>query len=101
MKTFNDLVFDKHESAISAEKTIKLYPSLMESNKRFLGAKHAVMTFDNGRVISVIFGKLFYSDGVSTYEAWELDGDDDEPRGYLTKDEVTSYMIEIQKKDKK
>jgi len=99
MKEFKDLVFKKHESAISAEKTLELHPEL-ELVKDMLNAKQAVIEFDNGRKLSVIFGKMFYSDGISTYEAMELDADN-EPRGHLTEDKVSEYMKELQLKDSK
>jgi hypothetical protein len=95
------LIFEKHGSVISAEKTIELYPELKGSVSNMLDGKQARMTFNNGREISVIFGKMFYSDGISTYEAWEIGGDDEDPRGYLTKDQVTEYMKEIQSKGKR
>lgn len=97
MKTFKDLIFEKHSVALSAGKTLDKYPEL-GFMKEMLDAKQAVIEFDNGRKLSVIFGQTFYSDGVSTYEAMEIDADN-KPKGYLTSEEVSDYMKEIQTKD--
>ena len=75
MKTFEDLIFNIHPLGQGMQ---------------------AKITLDNGKKLSVLFGELFYSDGVSTYEAMEL-GADSEPRGYLTKEEVNEYIKELQK----
>ena len=99
MKTFDDLEFKEHSCAISAKKTLELHPELTMMSE-MLDAKHAVIMFDNNMELSVLFGKTFYSDGISTYEAMELNSDN-EPRGYLTKNEVSEYMKEIQAKDNK
>ena len=65
MKVFQDLEFKKHRLAIEAE---KFPPSCKDLAKRYNGAKHAVIVFDNGWGLSVILGKCFYSNGVDTYE---------------------------------
>ena len=86
MKKFEDLVFEKHSAikGVGEEEVNRLM-------KNFIGAKQANIEFENGRSMSVIFGKVFYSNGIDTYEAWCQDIDD-EPRGYLTEAEVTNYM---------
>ena len=100
MKTFEDLEFEDHAIAISAKKIeaekTDLYEQLKHSLDEQKQAKQAVITFDNGIRLSVIIGSIFYSNGVDTYEAYQLGLDGNEPRGYLTKDEVTEYMKELQ-----
>lgn len=97
MKTFEDLVFKPHILAKEAKEirddrpeVWKQVPSLHTN----IDALHAKMIL-NGKELSVIFGEMFYSNGVDTYEAWNQT-DDNEPRGYLTKDEVTQMMKEMQ-----
>lgn len=51
MKTFKDLEFKEHQLA-----------------KFYKGAKQAIMEFENGFGVSVIFGSCFYSNGIDTYE---------------------------------
>ena len=95
MKTFKDLEFKDHPIAISAKKAQKNGIHMM---KDMLESKQAVITFDNGVRLSVVISSIFYSNGVDTYEAYQLGLDGNEPRGYLTKDEVTEYMKELQLK---
>ena len=60
------------------------------------GAVHAKMTFDNGHKISVVGGGRMglHGDGIDTFEIWRsCDGD---VQGYLTKEEITESMIELQ-----
>ena len=69
-------------------------------------AKQALLTFPNGYGVSVLFGNVFYSDGVSTYElAVLLEGHlvypgevcpDGDVLGYITKEQVTEAMRKIQ-----
>lgn len=81
MKTFEDLVFKPHPIGIKE-------------------ARQAVIKFDNSVELSVIIGSYekvgFYSNGINTYEAYCMNCEEDEPMGYLTTDEVTAYMIELQ-----
>ena len=66
--------------------------------------KQAKMNFENGYGISVIFGSMFYSNGIDTYEVGILkDGIlcyatpiTDDVIGYITADEVTDIMRKIQ-----
>lgn len=83
MKTFDDLVFELHP----------------------LSGIMAHLFFDNGHGISVVCGSLFYSNGVDTYEAAVLDKEGNidystpitsDVLPYLTKDEVTEVMKQIQ-----
>ena len=78
MKTFNDLEFKEH----------------------IIGdGEQAVLNFNNGYGVSVVFGDIFHSDGLTTYEVALLivgNYNGDEPLGYLTIDELNSYMVKVQ-----
>lgn len=95
MKTFDDLVFDKHPIAID---TIPDYKD----------AKQAVLNFDNGYGVSVLLGKCFYSNGVDTYELAVLKDDricyttsiTDDVIGHISSKEVTDIMIKVQQLEK-
>ena len=59
------------------------------------GAVHAKMTFDNGHKISVVGGGMgLHGDGINYFEIWR--SCDEDVKGYLTKEEVTENMIELQ-----
>jgi len=58
------------------------------------GAVRARLNFPNGHYISVVGGPHLYGDGVNTFEIWGSDAD--EPEGYLSKDEVTNRMLDLQ-----
>lgn len=102
-KTFDDLEFKPHK-IFEEFKRLKdsLSPTIFEKTK---GAKHAVMNFDNGYGVSVIFGEIFYSNGIDTYELTVLkDGElcmnspiTNDVLRHLSKDMVTEIMINIQK----
>ena len=49
----------------------------------------------NGKTYSILFGSLFYSDGVDTYEI--MTSDDQEPHGYQTKEEIDEILKNLQK----
>ena len=95
MKTFDDLVFEKHPIAID---TIPDYKD----------AKQAVLNFDNGYGVSVLLGKCFYSNEANTYELVVLKGDGicfttsitDDVIGHISSDEVTDIMIRVQQLEK-
>lgn len=98
-KTFNDLEFKPHEIFEEFKRLkVSLSPTIFE-------AKHAVMNFDNGYGVSVVFGEIFYSNGIDTYELAVLkDGElcmdspiTNDVLRYLSKDVVTEIMINIQK----
>lgn len=77
-KTFRDLKFYSHRNG--------------------LGAIQAIMDFDNGHRISVVGGGIgIYGDGVNNFEIWRsCDGD---VKGYLSAEEITEEMVELQKMD--
>ncbi len=91
MKTFQDLVFERHTVAID---TLPDYKD----------AKQAVLDFDNGYGISVIIGRCFYSNGIDTYEVAVMKEGSicystpitDDVIGRLTTEQVTEVMKQIQ-----
>ncbi len=82
-KTFADLKFKKHPKS----------------------GKQAVMKFNNGYGISVLFGPVFRSDGKNTYEVSVLYNNEpafntpitDSVLGWQTADQVTEIMSQILK----
>ena len=95
-KTFDNLVFEPWGCAHSRK--------LTEVPAIYRRAKQAVLEFPNGYGVSVLFGSVFYSNGIDTYELGVLkDGHlcyttsiTDDVLGYITKDEVTEVMIKLQ-----
>ena len=87
MKTFEDLEFKDHPI-----------------NPFYGGSKYAQEKFDNGYGVSVVFGIMFYSNGIDTYELAVLFNNEisyntnitDDVMGYLSKDEVTDIMRRVQ-----
>lgn len=98
-KTFKDIVFEKHIASISEDLIEKLKETIPEDSDVFSPMFQSMTKFDNGHYISVIFGKMFYSNGLDTYEA--MASDDDEPRGYLTIDELNDFMKEVQDREQR
>ena len=92
MKTFKDLKFETHHSSKSGI-------------SKFSESKQATMDFNNGYGVSVLVGSAFYSNGIDSYElAITLNGDlcytsgiSDNVMAYISKEEVTRVMIEVQK----
>lgn len=99
MKTFEDLEFKRHPLAGGDTEAITSI-----SNGKLL---KAVMNFDNGYGVSVLFGSLFYSNAIDTYEVGILqDGGlthetpiTDDVIGYATKEKVTDIMKQVQELD--
>jgi hypothetical protein len=74
-------------------------------------ARVAEYTFDNGWRISVLFGDMFYSNGVDTYEVAVIDedgefshpegldcwfsGSDGQVMGHLSAEEISEIMFEL------
>jgi hypothetical protein len=96
MKNFTSLVFKEHKSTISDIAKKQLIENGMDKDSIiFKEMKQALITFDNGYKMSILFGEAFYSNGKTTYEAWSYEYED-EPRGYLTIQELNQYMYEVQ-----
>ena len=100
IKTFKDLEFEMHPISLNAKP---------QGTKSFSSnSKHAVMEFENGYGVSVIFGEQFYSNGIDTYEVAVLkDGFicyktyiTDNVVAYITEDEVTEIMRKVQELNK-
>lgn len=83
LKTFSDLKFGKH------------------GNSWMVGAIQAILNFDNGHFVSVVGGgNGLYGDGVKTFEVgYPLPGDSIDVEGWLSPEEVTTLMINIQMKE--
>jgi hypothetical protein len=74
-KTFKDLNFQPHRNG--------------------MGGRQAIIKFNNGHRMSVVGGGIgVYGDGVTTFEIWR--SCDDNVKGYLTAEEVTEEMVELQ-----
>jgi hypothetical protein len=90
MKTFKDLEFKEHVNAMSGFDT------------------QARLFFPNGFGVSVVTGPSAYSSGTAKYELAVLDGTEedgyltyttpitDDVLGYLTEEDVTIYMRQVQ-----
>ena len=100
IKTFNDLEFEMHPILLD----VKSFDII----STFAGSKHAIMEFENGYGVSVIFGEQFYSNGIDTYEVAVLkDGFicyktyiTDNVVAYQTENEVTEIMRKVQELNK-
>ena len=96
IKTFKDLEFEMHPILLKAKP--------QDTKSLSSNSKHAVIEFENGYGVSVIFGKQFYSNGIDTYEVRILkDGIlyfktfiTDNVLAYITEDEVTAVMRKVQ-----
>ena len=100
IKTFKDLEFETHPILLDAKS--------QNTKEMFANSKHAVMEFENGYGVSVIFGEQFYSNGIDTYEVAVLkDGFicyktyiTDNVVAYQTENEVTEIMRKVQELNK-
>ena len=83
LKTFSDLKFERH------------------TNEWMVGAIQSILKFDNGHFVSVVGGgQGLYGDGVKTFEVgFPLPGDSIDVEGWLSPEEVTTLMINIQMKE--
>ena len=91
LKTFNDLKFiDRSEFLqLDGEKVV---------------AEQAIMEFENGYGVSVLFGSLYYSNGINSYELGVLYKGGltynapitDDVLSYISADQVTEAMIAVQ-----
>ena len=84
-------------------KKIKFEDLLFKPHHYGFGTQ-AVIEFDNGYSVSVLFGELFYSNGIDTYEFAVLkDGEldynnpvaDGDVRGYLKKKELMELVNQV------
>lgn len=71
----------------------------MEFPKDFTKKQHEVISNatqwklekNNKVIISIVGGGIgLYGDGINTFEMWDYR--EDEPRGYLTRDEINIYL---------
>ena len=77
------------------DRKVKTFDDLVFKNRPLFGGVQATMEFPNGHKISVVGGvKGLHGDGVDTFEIWR--SCDFDIKGYLTKDEITSEMLELQ-----
>ncbi len=101
IKTFKDLKFETHPILLDAK-------SSQDTKEMFANSKHAVMEFENGYGVSVIFGEQFYSNGIDTYEVAILkDGIlcyetyiTDYVVAYISEEGVTEIMRKVQELNK-
>lgn len=84
-KSFKDLKFKPHKTILTS------------------GAVQAYLEFDNGHFASVVGGAAgIYGDGKETFELGYIDDNDPDSidvQGWLTPEEVTMGMIQIQSKE--
>lgn len=101
MKTFDDLVFEPHPTAVALKRSFPVRSEKDPHMKEMCRATRACMEFGNGYGVSVICGIQFYSNGSDTYEVCDLfDGDArfGTVRGWLSRKEVTEVMMDIQQR---
>ena len=97
MKTFDDLQFRPWLEGRDMSPSIASFGGYDK-------ARQAIMEFENGYGVSVLFGEAFYSNGIDTYEVAILkDGGlcyttplTDDVLGNQTRDEVEKILKEIQ-----
>jgi len=100
IKTFKDLEFEMHPILLDAKSQY--------TKEMFANSKHAVMEFENGYSVSVIFGDQFCSNGIDTYEVAIIKDNHvcydtpltDNVLAYQTEDEVTEIMRKVQEFNK-
>ena len=100
IKTFKDLEFEMHPILLDAKS--------QDTKEIFANSKHAVMDFENGYGVSVIFGERFYSNGIDTYEVAIIKDNHvcfdtpltDTVLAYQNEDEVTEIMRKVQEFNK-
>lgn len=99
MKTFQDLIFEPHPCAIALKNAYAGHTDIDPYIEEMFSATQAILEFSNGYGISVVCGVQFYSNGHDTYEVCDLyqgNSHYDHVRGWLSADEVTLVMKEIQ-----
>lgn len=101
MTTFDDLEFKPRFNVTEYSALESISPAMYTDMKE---ATQASIYFSNGYGASILFGSMFYSDGIDTYELAVLDPNGltystpitDDVLGYITKDEVTSALQQIE-----
>ena len=89
---FSDLKFEPHNVAKGMDKTTPMFKQW---------ENHTQAIWEQGDIrISVIFGEMFYSNGIDTYELMVMSGADDEPAsdeplGHLTEQEVEDEINRV------
>ena len=97
IKTFKDLEFETHPILLDDK-------SSQDTKEMLVNSKHAVMEFENGYGVSVIFGEQFYSNGIDTYEVAIIKDNHvcfdtpltDNVLAYQNENEVTEIMRKVQ-----
>ncbi len=88
---------------MKTKKTIKFEDLVFKSHPLGFG-EQAVLNFANGYGVSVVFGNIFYSNGIDTYELAVLKNDkldydnpvaDGDVRGHLKKDELMDLINQV------
>ena len=100
IKTFKDLDFVTHPILLDAKS--------QDTKEIFANSKHAVMEFENGYGVSVIFGDQFCSNGIDTYEVAIIKDNHvcydtpltDNVLAYQNENEVTEIMRKVQEFNK-
>ena len=100
IKTFKDLEFEMHPILLDAKS--------QDTKEIFANSKHAVMEFENGYGVSVVFGDQFCSNGIDTYEVAIIKDNHvcfdtpltDNVLAYKNEDEVTEIMRKVQEFNK-
>lgn len=106
METFEDLKFEEHELVKAGRTFLLLHPERKDDSvvNEMLNAKRAILDFPNGYGARVLFGSLFYPNGIDTYDLAVLkDGKicydtaiTNGVMGWLSKDEVSEVMEKVQ-----
>ena len=100
IKTFKDLEFEMHPILLDAKS--------QDTKEIFANSKHAVMEFENGYGVSVVFGDQFCSNGIDTYEVAIIKDNHvcydtpltDNVLAYQNENEVTEIMRKVQEFNK-
>jgi len=98
-------LFKKYENFLNENKYLTFDDLVFKVHEYEPNGKHAKITFDNGYGVSVVFGKLFYSNGIDTYEMMCVGSNGENIYSdvchYMSKDEISKEMIRLQKRKEK
>ena len=99
---FEDLNFVEHPMAISARKMTKKDREMAGTMGDIKNAKQALWVVSDDLSVSVLFGALFYSNGIDTYEVWvtgtgaeKLSYRFNVPMGEATQAQVVDYIGQV------